>query len=77
MIYEYTISCLKCGCRVASGNESSQVDLSNGDVMNKAMHNPGCPVPPNRDASKINITNNISTYDHAIVTEYSIEYRNR
>jgi hypothetical protein len=77
MIYEYTITCLKCGYRVASGNFSTQVDLSNADVMNKAEHNPGCLVPANRDASKIRITNNISTYDHAIVTEYSIEYRNR
>ncbi len=77
MNYEYTIACLKCGHKLASGNFSTQVDLSNADVMVKAEHNPSCPVPPNRDASKIKITNKISTYDHATVTEYTIEYRNR
>jgi len=77
MIYEYTIACLKCGHKLASGNFSTQVGLSNADVMNKAEHNPGCLVPANRDAGKIRITSSLSEHDHAIVTEYSIEYRNQ
>ena len=74
MIYEYTITCLKCGYRVASGIYRAQVNLSQSDVMERSEHNKGCAVPSNRDASRIQVTNSTSTYDHAIVSEYSIKY---
>lgn len=74
MIYEYTITCEKCGYRVASGNFMEQINLSQSDVMEKARHNPGCPVPACRDAYKIKVTDTATTYDHAIVSEYAIKY---
>ena len=77
MIYEYTITCSKCGCRVASGNFSEQINLSNGDVMYKASHNPGCAVPGNRDANKISIKDDVTTENDATVSNYLIQYRNR
>lgn len=76
MIYEYTITCLKCGYRVASGNFSSQVSLSDSDVMNKAEHNPSCAVPSNRDASRIRIEDSITTQGDATISNYTIHYRN-
>ena len=74
MIYEYTITCLKCGYRVASGDFPEQINLSQSDVMEKACHNPGCPVPSCRDAYKIRVTDTVTTYNHATVSEYSIKY---
>lgn len=76
MIYEYTITCSKCGCRVASGNFPEQINLSNGDVMYKAVHNPGCIVPGNRDANRIGIEDSVTTEGDATVSNYTISYRN-
>lgn len=77
MVYEYTITCLKCGYRVASGNFSELINLSNGDVMDKASHNPGCAVLSNRDANKISIEDSITTEGDATVSNYLISYRNQ
>lgn len=78
MDYEYTIKCLVCGYTIAVGDLVVPASLGAGDIQAKALHNPGCPIPPNI------ATNNTEGIQHSVgsnivigsstITPYTINF---
>jgi hypothetical protein len=64
MEYEYAIYCT-CGAMRSGGGYSQPTNFSNADVLQKAVHNEGCPIVADPTQAKISSStmSNVTIYN--------------